>query len=393
MPTVQWCGLPTEIWGEIISRIDVLVVMSFSSTCKSLESVCKTLGATILKSGSAILVTSQLDQDGWGVEDDLKTGKFGLHDVSNTLSFCCVNEGLQRRIWLGGKGDWLVSTNPSLDVPLPSFGNNLHGIELQSYRELSVIFPPFARDIRRVVLSRTPSHADGYEAIALFSDGLLTYIAEGENVWRVLKNPTDHDDNAYNYYLEVSLDVIVYHGWVIAIEEDGDIFAWHMSGSDFDTSAVEHVFYLAISPSDQLILACLYGHDFGHNSKPSRMVWNEHDRFEQLDSISMFEFDDANVTWRRISSIGKDQSLFLGLNYPFFVTSTNLKGNSIYVADVGNYDVGICSLGKEGQVSITKQDFPVDEKAHLLKGWTIRTLMWFRPTTHAKAKNWFIFIV
>uniref|UniRef100_K4AJI1 KIB1-4 beta-propeller domain-containing protein n=1 Tax=Setaria italica TaxID=4555 RepID=K4AJI1_SETIT len=260
--------------------------MSFSSTCKSLES---------------------------GVEDDLKICKFGLHDISNALSFCCLNEGLQRRIWLGGKGDWLVTTNTSLymellnpitrtKVPLPSFGNNLSGIELPSYRELSVIFPPFACDVRRVVLSRTPSHADGNEAIALFSDGLLTYTARGENIWRLLKNPIDHDDNAYNYYPEVFLDVIVYHGWVIACEEDGPVI----------------------------------------------------------------------IPWAKL---------------PLFVTSTDLKGNSVYVADVGNYDVGICSLGKEGQVSITNQDFPFDEKAHLLKGWTICTPMWFRPTAHAKGNN------
>ncbi|RCV10409.1 hypothetical protein SETIT_2G110100v2 [Setaria italica] len=375
VPTVQWCELPTELWGEIISRIDVLDVMSFSSTCKSLESICKTLEATVLKSGSAILVTSQLDQDGWEVEDDLKTGKFGLHDVSNALSLCC--------------GDWLVTTNTSLDlellnpitrtkVPLPSFGNNLSGIELPSYMELSVIFPPFARDVRRVVLPRTPSHADGNEAITLFSDGLLTYTAQGEHVWRVLKNPTDHNDNAYNYYAEIFLDVIVYHGWVIAVEEDGDIFAWDMSSLDLkpvqlptpkttpSEKELERVFYLAIFPSDQLILACMYGHDFGHNNKASRMVWNEHDRFEQLDSISIFEFDDADLTWRRILSIGKDR---------------------VYVADVGNFDVGICSMGKEGQVSITNQDFSVDEKAHLLQGWIIRTPMWFRPSAHAKGNS------
>ncbi|RCV18049.1 hypothetical protein SETIT_3G269300v2 [Setaria italica] len=383
MPIVQWCELPTKICGGIISRIDVLDVMSFSSTCKSLQLVCKTLRATVLKSGN-----------GWGIEDDLKTGKFGLHDVSNALSFCCVNEVLQHRIWLGGKGDWLVTTNTSLDlellntitrtkVPLPSFGNNLSGIELPSYRELTVIFSPFSHDVRRVVLSQMPSHADGYEAITLFSNGLLTHTAQ-----------------------EVFLDVIVNHGLVIAVEEDGDIFASDMSGMDLtpvqlpmpkttpSEEELERVLYLAISPSNQLILACLSGHDFGHNNKASRMVWNEHDRFEQLaDSISMFEFDDADVTWRRISSIRKDRSLFLGLNYPFFVTSTDLKGNSIYVAYVRNFAVGICSLDTEGQVSITNQGFLVDEKACLLQGWTIRTPMWFGPSTHARKQLVYIYSI
>ncbi|RCV23517.1 hypothetical protein SETIT_5G012400v2 [Setaria italica] len=315
-PIAQLCELPTELWGEIISRIDVLDVMSFSSTCKSLELVCKTLGATIPKSGTAMLVTSQPDPDGWGVDDDLRIGKFGLHDVCNALSFCCVIEDLQRRICLGGKGDWLVTTNTGLDweilnpmtrskVPLLSLANNLSGIELPSYRKFSVVFPPFTRDVRRVVLSRTPSHADGYEAIALFSDGLLTYTTQGENVWRVLKNPTDRDDSGNNYYPEVFLDVIVYHGYVIAVEENGDI-------DDMEK-------------------------DFIH--------WE----------------DLVVIPWAKL---------------PFFITSTEFKCNIIYMADVGEYDVAICSL-----------DFPVDKKEHLLKAWTIRTPMWFRPSAHAKGNH------
>uniref|UniRef100_K3YD11 KIB1-4 beta-propeller domain-containing protein n=1 Tax=Setaria italica TaxID=4555 RepID=K3YD11_SETIT len=208
----------------------MLDVISFSLTCKSLESVCKTLRATILKSGRAILVTYQPDQDGWGIEDDLKIGKFGLHDVSNALSFCfTTNTSLDLE---------LLNQITKTKVTLPSFGNNLSGIELPSYRELSVIFPPFARDVWCIVLSRTPSHKDGYEAIALFSDGLLTYTTQGEHVWRVLKNPTDHDDNAYNHYPEVFFDIIVYHGWVIVVEEDGDIFAWDMRGSGIDGISV-----------------------------------------------------------------------------------------------------------------------------------------------------------
>jgi hypothetical protein len=46
---------------------------------------------------------------------------------------------------------------------------------------LRVTIEPFTRFFRRVILSRTPSHQDGYEAIALFSDGLLAYTAQGEN--------------------------------------------------------------------------------------------------------------------------------------------------------------------------------------------------------------------
>lgn len=415
VPIDQWSNLPSEIWGDIISRIDVLDVMSFSLTCKSLDSVCKQLTTTI-KQGTPILLTSQPDEDGWGTEDDLETGKFGLHDVSKYLSFCCVRKGLQCRIWLGGKGEWLVTTNTCKDIELlnpitgisfrlPSFGIELGAMDPGSFTEMATVFPPYVRFVRRVVLSRTPSHADGYEAITLFSDGLIAYTTHGQSVWRMLKNPSDHDDNVHNYYPEIYFDAIVYHGWVFAVDEDGDIFAWNLSDpglrpvqmptpeigaseaqSSPNKERHEHVFYLAISPADQLILACLTGHGHGLTANSYRELWNEHDQFLHLDSISLFEFDLESLTWGRITSIGEDQSLFIGLNYPFFVNSTqqkvHLKGNSVYVADVSDHDVGICSLSNDGIVSISNLNFPVDEKAHVLIGRTKRTPMWFRPAVH-----------
>jgi hypothetical protein len=60
----------------------------------------------------------------------------------------------------------------------------------------------------------------------------------------------------------------------------------------------------------------------------------------------------------------------------------HLKGNSVYVADVSDHDVGICSLSNDGIVSISNLNFPVDEKAHVLIGRTKRTPMWFRPAVH-----------
>jgi hypothetical protein len=110
------------------------------------------------------------------------------------------------------------------------------------------------------------------------------------------------------------------------------------------------------------------------------MVWNEHNRFEHLDGISLHEFDDDSLTWRCVSTIGRNQSLFIGLNYPFFVTSPDLTADSVYLADTVKYDVVICTMENEGSVGITKQDYPVDETARLLDGYSVRTLMWFRPT-------------
>jgi hypothetical protein len=65
------------------------------------------------------LITSQPVQDGGLLdEDDLRSGKFGIHVVSKGLSFCCENKGLKSRCWIGGKDDWLVTTNTSVDVEL-----------------------------------------------------------------------------------------------------------------------------------------------------------------------------------------------------------------------------------------------------------------------------------
>jgi hypothetical protein len=90
----------------------------------------------------------------------------------------------------------------------------------------------------------------------------------------------------------------------------------------------EHVFYLAISPADQLILACLTGHGHGLTANSYRELWNEHDQFLHLDSISLFEFDLESLTWGRITSIGEDQSLFIGLNYPFFCEFNTAESTS-----------------------------------------------------------------
>ncbi|CAL4988754.1 unnamed protein product [Urochloa decumbens] len=405
----RWCDIPVDPCEHIVRRLDVIDVLNFSSTCKSWEAICKNIKATILKSGKPMLITSQPDQDGSRVEVSL-TGKFGIHDVSSLQSFLCDNQGLNSRSWIGGKDDWLVVTNSFLDVellnpitgcsvPMPSFNSNHAGLKVRQMPSLSAFIPPFSRILCRVVLSRTPSHLDGYEAIALFSDGLLAYTAQEDNAWRVLKNPTDHDDDELNYYPEVFLDAVVHHGWVLAVEDDGSIIAWDVRGQNLlpvdlpapifppSEESVERVFYLAISPADQLVLVCLYGHGNWPSPSMARMVRNEHDLFEHLDGMSIHEFDDANLEWRRILRLGHDTSLFVGLNYPFYVTSADLKGDSVYIADMVNFNVVICSMDNEGGVSIKRQDFPTDEMVHLLDGHSIRTPMWFRPTAPSRGHD------
>jgi len=81
----------------------------------------------------------------------------------------------------------------------------------------------------------------------------------------------------------------------------------------------EHVFYLAISPADQLILMCIHGHGEGFYNPSYWMLVSEHDRFEHPDGMSVHMLDEEEATWHRIHELGHGQSLFLGLNKSLFL--------------------------------------------------------------------------
>lgn len=74
-------------------------ILDFSSTCRSWASIFNHLKAMVLTLGKPTLVTSQTDKDGFRVEDDVTTYKFGIHDVSKGMPFCCLKKGLQGRSW------------------------------------------------------------------------------------------------------------------------------------------------------------------------------------------------------------------------------------------------------------------------------------------------------
>ncbi|CAL4962206.1 unnamed protein product [Urochloa decumbens] len=410
-PHVQWCDIPVDPATDIIKSLDAIDVQNFSATCKQWAKICKYINATCLKSGRPMLLTSQQDQDGNRFEDDVKTGKFGIHDVSSKLSFICMRIGMQRRCWIGGKDDWLVTTNRNFEVellnpitgasvPIPSFNinqadmrvNQCPGMKVNDCPTLSVTLDPFTRFFRRVVLSRTPAHHDGYEAIAIFSDGLLAYTSVVDSGWRVLKNPTDHVDGDMNYYPVDFHDAVAFNGRVLAVAEHGSIFAWDMNSNDLtpiqlpepqlwiSEDSKRRMFYLAISPTGRLMLLCMSGHGSGYVDDSMRMVWKPNARFEHVDAMTIQEFVEENEEWRILSSIGRDQCLFVGLNYPFYVNSNGLKANTVYVADVANNDMVMCSMKPGGGDGITKQNFPVDEAHRLVDGYSVRTPMWFRPT-------------
>ncbi|CAM0152103.1 unnamed protein product [Urochloa decumbens] len=414
---VQWCDIPVDPSTDVISRLDAIDILNFSATCRQWATICKNIDANFLKSGRPMLLTSQPDQDGTRYKDDVRTGKFGIHDVSKKLSLSCERVGLQRRYWIGGKDDWLVTTNTKFAVellnpitgstiPLPSLNKNQAGIKVNGCSRLhmcicpilSVTFDPFTCFIQRVVLTRTPSQHNGYEAIAIFSFGLLAYTSDGEDVWKVLRNPTDNDDGGFNYYPVDFHDAVNFNGRILAVDEGGSIFAWDHHSEDLspvklpapdvqlDDDSKRKMFYLAISPTSRLMLVCLFGHGTGYINKSMRMLRKPTDRFEHMDGILIQEFDDEKAEWRHLPSIGHDQSMFLGLNYPFYRRSVDLEADSVYVADVVNNDVLIASLKKDSTVCITKQNFPINETHRVDNGYSVRTPMWFRPTDPVREK-------
>lgn len=77
-------------------------------------------------------------------------------------------------------------------------------------------------------MCQTPSSINnGYLAIALYDDGVLIYTTRAEKVRKVFQHST-HYDGSYNHFPKVYMDVIVHNGRVVAVDDQGFIYAWHL---------------------------------------------------------------------------------------------------------------------------------------------------------------------
>jgi hypothetical protein len=119
------------------------------------------------------------------------------------------------------------------------------------------------------------------------------------------------------------------------------------------------VFYLAKTPADELILISVQGSRETLKRPYYRVLKSELDRFEDVDEIFLFKFDDMRQTWSRIHAINLGTSLFVGLNYPFHGTWSGTELSSIYVANMMDYDV--VTFSTKGQTDVA------------VKGTTIRS--------------------
>ncbi|CAL4899383.1 unnamed protein product [Urochloa decumbens] len=403
---VQWSELPQDACSNIIQFLDVLDLQRFSAVCTTWSATCSNINSPRLKSGNPTLLTSRMDHYDGRSKETLVEGTFGLHDVTECTSFCVYNKSLKHRTWVGGKDDWLVTSdkrcslqllNPITGetVPLPSF-DTIDGIEIDQYSNLSIASEPYNRTLRRVVLCQTPSSSSGHLALSLFDDGVLAYTTKSDNMWFLVDHSSSYFGSC-NYIPDIYMDALIHKGSIVAVDNEGFVFSWHMG--DKNATLVKatsadipvvigsdcRVFYLAKSPGDQQILICVQGHGPVSSCGDFRVLKSEHDRFKNVDSITLFRFDDVGETWRRIHTSDLGASLFVGINHPFYVTCDGIKPNSLHVANIIDHDVAIFGTQGELDMPIEVLNYPIKEEAQSYKiRQGMRTSMWFRPTVPVK---------
>ncbi|CAL4906684.1 unnamed protein product [Urochloa decumbens] len=366
MTSVEWCRLHDDLLGKIIDSIDALDVLNFAATCGSWSSACRRLRTKFLTSGQPTLLTSRPDHDDSWVEETIEEGTFGLHDVLRRGSFCVHSKFLRNKIWVGA--------------------TKTVGCQLQCRRR-----------VRRVVLCQTLSSSSGYVAIAQISVRWIAYATRMDSNWKLLAHPSNW---AYFRFHPFYMDAILHKGKIFAVDGDGDVFAWDLDRhrehpmiiaptgvSGFDTCN-DQLYYLAKSPSDELILITLHGKvpRFEDYKPSSRILQSEHDWFEEIGGMTLHRFEDRDGTWEQIHNIGHGYYVFVGLNYPFFGTWNGINPNMVYVANLSEWDViGFDMDGGENAV-LDMRDYPAEDEARLSDGHSMRTPMWFRPTCPSKGQ-------
>ncbi|CAO2036805.1 unnamed protein product [Urochloa humidicola] len=411
-----WADLLPEVCDQVLDHLDAVSIIHFPAACTAWATASKQSAPPRLRSGAPTLLTSGLDPDGYDVEYDLEAGGFGLHDVATGKSFYGEAQRLKNRTWVGGKDDWLVTTdmkcgvellNPVTGdtVPLPSF-TTIPGLrQVAHYTKPHVAVNGQMYHLQKITLCQTPAHPNGYQAVALLSSGSMALVAftaaAGEgNRWTLLKNPEGI------HYLRYT-DVTVHNGKVLAVADSGNIYSWDMDdGADHATEPtvlpgpeVGHVshdlmrgFFL-VAGGGQLQVVCVCGHgaDKDHKRVSRRVVFKDQWCFCPR-RASLHELVDAagDGTWRRVRDLGGDRALFVGDNYPFYATvppaagggsNKDLQADCVYVADVIGCDAAAFDL-KLGDDCI--YDF---DRRLIYPAMTdsLQMPMWFRPTAYPVA--------
>jgi hypothetical protein len=430
--------LPLDVACYILEKIDGhgLAILRSLSFGKSFKEACKEVYR--LWSGVPMLITSVCSSSWAGESDaDHEAGKFGLHRVLGWVTghagcawdhyhperrFQCQSDELKGQSWLGGKDDWLVTSDEEYNLKLvnpvtggtrglPKF-SEMQGTDMDVALELRQRgywgCKPY---VQRVVLCRTPRQAGGYMVIVIFSWGLMAFVQEGEPSWTALTRQEGHDDVLSSSYLGGDrhyFDAILVDGNVVAVTKAGSVLTWdidkrpcnnprlmihgtaYMEGR-LDYWPVERVIYIAKSPEGNIILICMFGHHDvnrrdGRAYYAGRMCRN-HLTFGVMKGLRVYELlvdpDNERKYWRlKSDDFGGHYSLFLGANYPFFYDvpygSSSLQGGRVYVSDMDF--VG----GHVGVFRLDKPHRPFDYKSIYFPvvGEPKQVSMFFRPTSH-----------
>jgi hypothetical protein len=398
MSSSPWADLLPELCGLVVDRLDAMSVLSFPAVCAPWSAACKETPR--LRSGFPTMLTSALDAETDGCTVcDYEDGVFALHDVSTAKSFRAEAEGLKDRCWVGGKDDWLVTTDAACAVELlnpvtaarsrlPSFAT-IPGVEVNGEFDVLVEGEPYPRSLQRVALCRTPAHREGYLAVAMFAPNLLAFTRFGDESWTVLRNPAAEEARIIRY-----ADTIVHEEKVVAVTKTGGVYAWGMDGNATEPTVLlqepddvsdsrQHKFNLAVSSGGRILLVHMYGEiNWDKCRQLRRKIYDgqQWGNFNVIDVV-LDELHDANngTTRRRVSGIGSDRALFLGASYPFYIavprSTKELKGNCLYVADTATSDAAVIDLEKLGDGSFGRLVYSRESDAFQMP-------VWFRPTAH-----------
>ncbi|KAL6844453.1 hypothetical protein ACP4OV_026126 [Aristida adscensionis] len=398
----QWADLLPELCSLVLDRLDAFDLLRFAAVCKPWAAACKATSRHHLRPGAPTLLTS-------GLHPNDAATTFALHDVSTGNSFhAAAAAGLGGgRWWVGGKDDWLVTTDGDCNVELlhPGTGDRIRlppftTIPTAKLEKtlLSIEKPRCVYAFQQVRLCRTPAHPDGYFAVAQFGHAFLAFTVAGDEGWTPLRN---HLQGYVAYE-----DAIAHGGKIFAVSWDGDVFYWSIDGGAGDHPAVVHAppelrmhrwlrqsFSLAPSSGGgdgRVLVVCTYG-PIGllRGTWPPVVRKKVHAQlaFIHATGALLLELDvargDTDGAWRRVSGLdgggGGGRALFLGASYPFYVavpphgSNGLIRANCVYHAHMSCHDAVVFDLGKGCAGGFEPLVYPN-------AGNPLHTPMWFRPS-------------
>lgn len=382
----QWSKLPTNMTMKIMQLTGPIGMLSLGATCMSFRHDMKEGRKDMfVQPGMPTIIASSYGEGGWGREEHTGLGVFSLHDLGKNLSFECQSDLLRNVSWVGGKNDWLLTSDAQLNLNIMNLVTheviNLPRISnIPEVRSVSTDFGWMPLYFRRVAMCRTPRHHSGYLVAVILSWDIILFTKLGDVSWTLVAGA---DVSARGF-----CDIILQDRQFWAVTVDGTIFSWDIDGDlfrpvKFTGPMIDEMyrvgshrrFYLALTEDSHIILACLYGGGFNRYFRGLAA----NDQCLDVRTVVVYELDAIHRSWSLLTDFGGDRSLFLGHGYHFFIDvcqhpSPKIKANCVYLTDVEYYQAAVFQLGGGCARAIDFLSYPV-------VGDALQKPMWFRPAT------------